>query len=70
DLTGTVFMDSQGVRLLDEVRRRLPEGVRLRLVADPSGVPSRVLGISGLRRDIPVHATLVEALGRQRGTAA
>lgn len=70
DLTGTVFMDSQGVHLLDEVRRRLPGGIRLRLVADPDGVPSRVLDISGLRRDIPVHDTLDEALGRQRGAAA
>nr|WP_308114836.1 STAS domain-containing protein [Streptomyces sp. ISL-12] len=70
DLTGTVFMDSQGIRLLDEVRHRLPGGVRLRLVADPRGVPSRVLELSGLRRDIPVHDNLVEALGRQSGAAA
>ncbi|MFI8947862.1 STAS domain-containing protein [Streptomyces sp. NPDC053750] len=62
DLTATRFMDSQGVRLLDEVRRRLPGGARLRVVAAPGGVPSRVLELSGLRRDVPVHDSVKEAL--------
>ncbi len=70
DLTGTVFMDSQGARLLDELRHRLPAGVRLRVVATPEGVPSRVLELSGLRRDIPVHDSLAEALGSGDGVAA
>ncbi|MGP2441135.1 STAS domain-containing protein [Streptomyces sp. JW3] len=70
DLTGTVFMDSQGVRLLDEVRHRLPGRVGLRLVAAPHGVPSRVLELSGLRRDIPVHDNVAEALGRAGGAVA
>lgn len=68
DLTATRFMDSQGVRLLDEVRRRLPGGARLRVVAAPGGVPSRVLELSGLRRDVPVHDSLTEALRPESGT--
>lgn len=70
DLTGTVFMDSQGVRLIDEVRHRLPRRVRLRLVAIPDEVPSRVLELTGLRRDVPVHDNLAEALGAVDGMAA
>jgi anti-anti-sigma factor len=62
DLSATRFMDSQGVRLLDAVRRRLPGRARLRVVAAPEGVPSRVLELSGLRRDVPVYDNLAEAL--------
>ncbi|MFH9733769.1 STAS domain-containing protein [Streptomyces sp. NPDC017260] len=69
DLTATRFMDSQGVRLLDRVRRRLPDGARLRVVAAPRGVPSRVLELSGLRRDVPVYDSLTEALRPSSGTA-
>lgn len=69
DLTATCFMDSQGVRLLDQVRRRLPGQARLRVVAAPNGVPGRVLELSGLRRDVPVYDNLTEALRRLSGTA-
>ncbi|WP_413251525.1 STAS domain-containing protein [Streptomyces tendae] len=62
DLSATLFMDSQGVRLIAAVRRRLPERTLLRVVAAPQGVPSRVLELSGLRRDVPVHDNLAEAL--------
>lgn len=62
DLTATRFMDSQGVRLLAEVRRRTHRHTRLRVVAAPKGVPSRVLELSGLRRDVPVYDNLAEAL--------
>ncbi|WP_399886508.1 STAS domain-containing protein [Streptomyces sp. BBFR51] len=74
DFTATRFMDSQGVRLLDAVRRRLPTRTRLRVVAVPKGVPSRVLELSGLRRDVPVYDNLTEALrvesrdGGERGS--
>ncbi|MEU3895908.1 STAS domain-containing protein [Streptomyces sp. NPDC045251] len=70
DLTATRFMDSQGVRLLDEVRRRLPGRARLRVVAAPKGVPSRVLELSGLRRDVPVYDNLAEALRQESGAAS
>nr|WP_234332380.1 STAS domain-containing protein [Streptomyces sp. NRRL F-5650] len=69
DLSATRFMDSQGVRLLAAVRRGLPDRVLLRVVAAPKGVASRVLELSGLRRDVPVHDSLAEALGAGSGTA-
>ncbi|MFG3099966.1 STAS domain-containing protein [Streptomyces sp. NPDC048182] len=62
DLTTTHFMDSQGVRLLDEVALRLPGRVRLRVAADPEGVTTRVLELTGLRRDVPVYDSLAEAV--------
>ncbi|MFE1024841.1 STAS domain-containing protein [Streptomyces sp. NPDC058818] len=67
DLTATRFMDSQGVRLLAEVRRRTHRHTRLRVVAAPKGVPSRVLELSGLRRDVPVYDNLAEALRLEDG---
>ncbi|MFG3251333.1 STAS domain-containing protein [Streptomyces sp. NPDC048187] len=69
DLSATRFMDSQGVHLLAAVRRGLPGTARLRVVAVPGGAPSRVLELSGLRRDVPVHEDLAEALGAANGTA-
>lgn len=69
DLSTTRFMDSQGVRLLTAVRHGLPGAARLRVVAVPRGLPSRVLELSGLRRDVPVHDDLAEALGAVSGTA-
>ncbi|CAL9307897.1 MULTISPECIES: STAS domain-containing protein [Streptomyces] len=62
DLTRTSFMDSQGVRLINDVRHRLRPGARVRLVARPDGVASRVLELTGLRRDVPVYDNLAEAL--------
>ncbi|MDN0199447.1 STAS domain-containing protein [Streptomyces sp. S.PNR 29] len=62
DLTGTRFMDSQGVRLINDVRHRLPPSARVRVVAEPDGVASRVLELTGLRRDVPVFDNLTEAL--------
>ncbi|MEU0387182.1 STAS domain-containing protein [Streptomyces chartreusis] len=62
DLTATRFMDSQGIRLVNDVRHRLRPGARLRLVARPDGVTSRVLELTGLRRDVPVYDNLAEAM--------
>ncbi|QEV26435.1 STAS domain-containing protein [Streptomyces coeruleorubidus] len=62
DLTTTCFMDSQGVRLINDIRHRLPPGARLRLVARPEGVASRVLELTGLRRDVPVYDDVAEAM--------
>ncbi|MGV9989386.1 STAS domain-containing protein [Streptomyces sp. NPDC003374] len=55
DLTRTRFMDSQGARLVEDVRRGLPPHIRLRVAAAPDGVPYRVLSLTGVRRDVPVH---------------
>ncbi|KAB1149203.1 STAS domain-containing protein [Streptomyces luteolifulvus] len=62
DLTGNRFMDSQGARLIDTVRRGVPPRVRVRVVAAPDGMASRVLELTGLRRDVPVYSDLSEAL--------
>ncbi|MEU3890664.1 STAS domain-containing protein [Streptomyces sp. NPDC029041] len=62
DLTTTSFMDSQGIRLVNDVRGRLGPGVAVRLVARPEGVTSRVLELTGMRRDVPVYDNLAEAL--------
>lgn len=62
DFTETHFMDSQGVRLVDDVRRGLQPRARIRVVAAPDGVARRVLELTGLRRDVPVYDNLAEAL--------
>jgi anti-anti-sigma factor len=62
DLTCTHFMDSQGVRLVDDVRRGLQPGTRVRVVATPDGVACRVLELTGIRRDVAVYDNLAEAL--------
>ncbi|MFD5079765.1 STAS domain-containing protein [Streptomyces sp. NPDC058371] len=64
DLTGTRFMDSQGVRLLDQVRHRVhhPPRTELRVAVDPEGMAGRVLNLTGLRRDVAVYDDLAEAV--------
>jgi anti-anti-sigma factor len=62
DLSATCFMDSQGVRLINDFRHRLRPGARMRLVARPEGVASRVLQLTGLRRDVPVYDNVAEAM--------
>lgn len=62
DLTATLFMDSQGVRLINDVRRLLRPATRVYVVARPDSVASRVLELTGLRRDVPVYDNLPEAM--------
>ncbi|MGX1560366.1 STAS domain-containing protein [Streptomyces sp. NPDC055506] len=62
DLSRTSFMDSQGVRLINDIRHRLRPEARVRLVARPDGVTSSVLELTGLRRDVPVYDNLAEAM--------
>ncbi|MGW0610268.1 STAS domain-containing protein [Streptomyces sp. NPDC002788] len=62
DLSTTSFMDSQGIRLINDIRQRLRPGAQVRLVARPEGGASRVLELTGLRRDVPVYDNLAEAL--------
>nr|WP_040908643.1 STAS domain-containing protein [Streptomyces griseoflavus] len=61
DFTATDFMDSQGVRLINDARRLL-RPTRVHVVVRPDGVASRVLEVTGLRRDVPVYDNLPEAL--------
>ncbi|MDO0926966.1 STAS domain-containing protein [Streptomyces sp. TG1A-8] len=62
DLTRTRFMDSQGARLIDDVSRLLHPHTRVRVAAPPDGLPSRVLMLTGVRRDVPVYDHPDEAL--------
>lgn len=62
DLTPTRFMDSQGVRLINEVRQLLRPRTRVHVVARPDGLASHVLEVTGLRRDVPVYDNLPEAM--------
>ncbi|MEU3097064.1 hypothetical protein ABZ690_20330 [Streptomyces sp. NPDC006967] len=55
-------MDSQGVRLINDMRRLLHPGTRVYVVALPEGLVSRVLELTGLRRGIPVYDNLPEAM--------
>ncbi|MFI9825188.1 STAS domain-containing protein [Streptomyces sp. NPDC052013] len=62
DLTRTDFMDSQGVRLVGEVSGLLHPGTRVHVVVRPDSVASRVLELTGLRRDVPVYDNVEEAM--------
>lgn len=62
DLSSTLFMDSQGVRLINDVRRLLRPETLVYVVARPDGVASRVLELTGVRRDVPVYDNLPEAM--------
>jgi anti-anti-sigma factor len=62
DLTGTEFMDSQGARLVEDLRRLLAPHTRVRVAARPHGSPGRVLELTRVRRDVPVCDSLAEAL--------
>jgi anti-sigma B factor antagonist len=64
DLTPSTFVDSSilGV-LLDGRRRAFEDGVALALAhADGSVAVSRVLEVTGLRSELPVHESFEEAL--------
>ncbi|MFD6419560.1 STAS domain-containing protein [Streptomyces sp. NPDC060194] len=64
DFSETVFMDSQGVSLIDAVRahlRGLPGEPGLRVVAG-ARIVRRVLDITHARRDVAVYEDASEAL--------
>ncbi|MFJ6696843.1 STAS domain-containing protein [Streptomyces sp. NPDC091272] len=66
DFTGTTFTDSRGARLISATREYAQEsGVAVRLAAEEDGVVRRVITLTGTRRDVPVYATVAEAV---RGT--
>ncbi|MGW7259824.1 STAS domain-containing protein [Streptomyces sp. NPDC054834] len=62
DLTRTAFLDSQGARLIHDIRRRLRPHTEVRVVAHPWELPGRVLELTGVRRDVPVYDDLMDAL--------
>ncbi|HET6855821.1 MAG TPA: STAS domain-containing protein [Streptomyces sp.] len=62
DLTDTTFIDSRGIELIaatgERTRRR---GAALRLAVTEPQV-ARILTLTNLRRDVPVYASVVEAI--------
>jgi anti-anti-sigma factor len=63
DLTGTLYLDSTGVRLLFELAERL-QGRRqeLRLVVDDQTLVRRVIVLTQLDQRVPLDATVEHAL--------
>jgi anti-anti-sigma factor len=63
DLGGTTYLDSAGLNLLfalgEEMRGRQQ---RLALVVSEGSPIARMVGLVGLDRAVPTHATLAEAL--------
>jgi anti-sigma B factor antagonist len=64
DLTPSTFVDSSILGVLLDARRRASEGgVTIAVAqADGSVAVSRVLAVTGLRTELPVHESLEEAL--------
>ncbi|MFI7388297.1 STAS domain-containing protein [Streptomyces sp. NPDC049813] len=64
DLTRTVFIDSQGVWLLCELRTYLLSryGSLMRMVVPGDGLVRRVLTLAQTRRDVPLHDSVEDAL--------
>ncbi|MGW7415909.1 STAS domain-containing protein [Streptomyces sp. NPDC054863] len=63
DLTGTTFTDSCGARLISATREYAEKaGVMVRIAVPEAGVVRRVTTLMGTRRDVPVYATVAEAI--------
>lgn len=64
DLSGARYLDSAGIRLLFDLGERFTtHRVELRLVVPSDGLVHRVLELTGVMRQMPVHETVAEALG-------
>ena len=71
DLTDCGFIDSSVLSLLVKVRRRLVGSVPARFAVVARDQPLEVLRLTRLDQEIPVFATLADALGAlQAGAAA
>jgi anti-anti-sigma factor len=63
DLTETTYLDSTGVRLLFELADRLQDRrQQLRLVVTDAALVRRVLVLTQLEGQVPIDATLADAL--------
>jgi anti-sigma B factor antagonist len=67
DLSGLSFMDSTGMSVLLNARRRLTRQGRRMLVVCPSGPVMRVLELTSLVDTLHVHPTREAALGSLNG---
>jgi len=70
DLSPATFIDSSTLGTILESRRRANEAGTGFEVLHEQGTPgvSRVLEITGIRRELPVHASRDEAMGRFAGS--
>jgi anti-sigma B factor antagonist len=70
DLTGTVYLDSSGVRLLFDLAERLQSRrQRLALVVTEAALVRRVLVLTKLDDSVPLHDTVEAALAAVAGRA-
>jgi anti-sigma B factor antagonist len=66
DMSGTIFCDSTGMRMLVVVRNRAEfTGATLRIVIRPGGALARSLAIVGFDRVLPIYHSVQDALGAQ-----
>jgi anti-anti-sigma factor len=64
DLSAIGYIDSQGLRLLSQLSKRLSrEGTKLRLIAPPGSVARGVLELTRMSEDIEVVDTIDNATG-------
>lgn len=71
DLSGLVFFDSSGIRMVLELwRRRAAAGQFLRLVVAPDSPVRRVLTVAEVDRIVPVHPSWGEAVAQAGGSSA
>ncbi|MCX5199950.1 STAS domain-containing protein [Streptomyces sp. NBC_00237] len=63
DFTRTTFTDSRGARLISATREYAERsGITVRLAVPESGVVRRVVTLTGIRRDVPVYASVADAV--------
>jgi anti-anti-sigma factor len=68
DLAAVRYLDSAGVRLLFQTRRRLEQNrQQLRVVVPEGGVVRRVLGFASLEQHIPIYPSAEAALADLQG---
>jgi anti-sigma B factor antagonist len=71
DLSGLVFFDSSGIRMVLELwRKRLAAGQSLSLVVGPDSPVRRVLTVAEVDRIVPVHPSWGEAVAQADGPSA
>lgn len=70
DLSGLVFFDSSGIRMVLELwRQRAAAGRSLRLVVAPDSPVRRVLTVAEVDRIMPLHLSWEEAAAQAGGTS-
>jgi anti-sigma B factor antagonist len=68
DLSGTIFCDSTGMRMLVVARNRAEfSGATLRIVVRPGGAVARSLAVVGFDRVLPIYYSLRDAVEAEPG---